>query len=63
MSEQKLEGVFPVLTLPFTMDREVDYDSLKRLIDFLIDKGADGLAVFGLNTEFYKISIIMEGSS
>jgi len=56
MLEQKLEGVFPVLTLPFTMDREVDYDSLKRLIDFLIDKGADGLAVFGLNTEFYKIS-------
>jgi 4-hydroxy-tetrahydrodipicolinate synthase len=56
MDYKGLEGVFPVLTLPFTEDREVDYGSLKKLIDFLIDKKVDGLAVFGLNTEFYKIN-------
>ena len=25
MKDQKLEGVFPVLTLPFTEEREVDF--------------------------------------
>lgn len=56
MSGNKLEGVYPVLSMPFNKDREVDYDSLRSLINFLIGKGVDGLAVFGLNSEFYKLS-------
>ena len=56
MSGNKLEGVYPVLSVPFNKDREVDYGSIRSLIDFLIGKGVDGLAVFGLNSEFYKLS-------
>ena len=56
MSGNKLEGVYPVLSMPFNENREVDYDSLRSLINFLIKKGVDGLAVFGLNSEFYKLS-------
>ena len=56
MSDNKLEGVYPVLSVPFNKDREVDYGSIRSLIDFLIGKGVDGLAVFGLNSEFYKLS-------
>lgn len=56
MSDSKLKGVYPVLSMPFTKDKEVDYDSLRNLINFLIKKGVDGLAVFGLNSEFYKLS-------
>ena len=56
MSGHELKGVYPVLSMPFTKDREVDYDSLRNLINFLIGKGVDGLAIFGLNSEFYKLS-------
>lgn len=56
MSGNKLEGVYPVLSMPFNKDREVDYDSLRNLINFLIGKGVDGLVIFGLNSEFYKLS-------
>lgn len=56
MTSHTFEGVFPVLSLPFNEKREVDYDSFKNLIDFLIGKGVDGLAMFGLNSEFYKIN-------
>ena len=56
MSGNKLEGVYPVLSMPFNEDREVDYDSLRSLINFLVEKGVDGLTIFGLNSEFYKLS-------
>jgi 2-keto-3-deoxy-L-arabinonate dehydratase len=56
MSGNKFEGVYPVLSMPFTKNMEVDYESLRNLINFLIKKGVDGLAVFGLNSEFYKLT-------
>lgn len=56
MTDKSLEGVYPVLSLPFTKEREVDYESLKTLINFLNDRGVDGLMLFGLNSEFYKIT-------
>ena len=56
MTDKIFEGVYPVLSLPFTKEREVDYESLKTLINFLNDRSVDGLTIFGLNSEFYKIS-------
>ena len=50
MAENILKGIYPVLTIPFTEKREVDYESLKNLINFLYDRGVDGVTMFGLNS-------------
>ena len=44
-----IEGIIPVMLTPFTADNKIDYLSLKRLIDWYIENGADALfAVFNL---------------
>lgn len=56
MTEKSFEGVYPVLSLPFTDKKEIDYDSLGNLVDFCYKKGALGIVMFGVASEFYKIS-------
>lgn len=56
MSNVKLNGVLPVLAAPFDDAGNVHYDDLKKLIDFQIHQGAQGIALFGFATEFYKLS-------
>lgn len=48
-------GVRPVLAVPFDPDGAVDYDSLSREIDFVIELGVDGVVLFGLGSEVYKL--------
>lgn len=50
------KGVIPVLPTPFTPDGDVDDDSFLRVIDAAIADGADALAMFGLASEYYKLS-------
>ncbi|MBN1966135.1 MAG: dihydrodipicolinate synthase family protein, partial [Anaerolineae bacterium] len=40
-------GVWPALITPFTPDDAVNVPVLHALIDYLIDKGADGFYVGG----------------
>lgn len=57
MSERKqLRGVCPIVACPFTQTGEVDLESLERLIDFMADKGCDGVTLFGIAGEYYKLS-------
>ena len=56
MTEEKLKGVYPVLSLPFKEDKEVDYKSLQSLVDFCIEKKSHGIVMFGVASEFYKIT-------
>jgi len=35
---------------------DVDYEDLGRIIDVVIDEGVHGIALFGVGTEFYKLS-------
>ena len=56
MKEKIFKGIFPVLSLPFKDEVEIDYDSLESLIDFCIDKNAQGLVMFGVASEFYKVN-------
>lgn len=56
MQKDGLEGIFPVLVVPFKENREIDYDSFRNLINFVYDKKVDGIMLFGLGSEFYKIS-------
>ena len=47
-----LSGVYPILATPFRADRAVDVEDLARLIDFIIDSGADGIVFPGVASEF-----------
>lgn len=49
-------GVIPVLPTPFTAGGEIDEESFAGVIDAAIESGADGLAMFGLASEYYKLS-------
>lgn len=45
------QGIIPPVVTPLTEDFEVDYDSLGRTIDHLVDGGVHGLFVLGSTSE------------
>lgn len=49
-------GVIPILSTPFTPEGAVDEESFQNLIEAAIAGGAHGLAMFGLASEYYKLS-------
>ena len=55
MSE--LAGVFNILATPFDATQQVDYDSLRRLVEFQLDKGAYGLTILGVLGEAAKLTV------
>jgi len=52
----ELKGIYPILATPFRADGEVDEKSFERLIEFLVGSGVQGLTLFGLAGEYYKLS-------
>ena len=44
-------GTAPALVTPFTADNQIDYDALRRLIDFQIDGGVSALVLLGTTGE------------
>ena len=56
MSTNRIEGLLPVVVTPFTPDGAVDMESLERVIEHLIQDGANALTMFGIGSEFYKLS-------
>lgn len=50
------QGVIPILQPPFFDDGRVDYESLKREVDFVIAAGAHGIAFPGFVSEWWKLS-------
>ncbi len=51
-----IHGVVPVLPTPFTADGAIDDIGFSRVIELAINSGANGLAMFGLASEYYKLS-------
>jgi len=51
-----IEGVIPVLPVPFADDQSLDLDAFAREIDWAIERPLDGLALFGLASEYWKLS-------
>ena len=49
-------GVWTALTTPFSTDRQVDYDSLRRLIEFQVQEGVDGILPCGTTGESPTLS-------
>lgn len=49
-------GLIPVLATPFRRDGGLDPDSLRRLVEFQIASGVDGVAVFGFASEAFTLT-------
>ncbi|MBI4537208.1 MAG: dihydrodipicolinate synthase family protein [candidate division NC10 bacterium] len=50
------EGVCPILATPFTEKGEIDFDSLGRLTRWISTTGAVAVTMFGIGSEYYKLS-------
>lgn len=54
---KKFEGIYVSTLTPFNEKLEVDYETIKAQIDFIIEKGVHGLVVCGVNGEFSSLSL------
>jgi 4-hydroxy-tetrahydrodipicolinate synthase len=52
----ELRGCYPILATPFRPDGEVDEESVVSLVSHLRTAGLPGFTMFGLASEFYKLS-------
>lgn len=52
-----IDGVYNIMATPFTPDGAIDFASLRRLVDFQIDKGAYGLTIMGVLGEASKLTV------
>src|SRR4051794_16297243 len=55
VNARPLRGCIPILCTPFTETNELDLDSLRREIDWVITEGADGVAALAIASEGYKL--------
>ena len=49
-------GIWPVAPTPFHEDGSLDFDGMKRVLDCLIDQGADGICILANFSEQFLIS-------
>ncbi|MFW2386742.1 MAG: 4-hydroxy-tetrahydrodipicolinate synthase [Polyangiales bacterium] len=49
-------GVWTALVTPFSTDQQVDYDALRRLVEFQVDQGVDGVLPCGTTGESPTLS-------
>jgi 4-hydroxy-tetrahydrodipicolinate synthase len=56
MKKSNLSGLGVAMVTPFTEDKAIDWDALKKLTHFLIDGGVDYLVVQGTTGESPTIS-------
>ena len=56
MLTETAAGVFPISVTPFTPDGALDLDSLDRVTDFYLEKGATGLTILGIMGEAGKLT-------
>ena len=52
----KYSGIWPVAPTPFNEDGTIDLEGMKRVLDCLIDQGADGICVLANFSEQFLIS-------
>jgi 4-hydroxy-tetrahydrodipicolinate synthase len=53
---KSIHGIIPIVATPFTATGALDEDSFQALVRHLIQTGANALTLFGLVTEFYKLT-------
>ncbi|MDX8349104.1 dihydrodipicolinate synthase family protein [Cognatiyoonia sp. IB215446] len=56
MLDETAKGVFTIAVTPFLPDGALDWDSVDRMVDFYIQKGATGLTILGMMGEAGKLT-------
>ena len=56
MLDESTNGVFTIAATPFLPNGALDFDSIDRMIDAYIEKGANGLTILGMMGEAAKLS-------
>jgi 2-keto-3-deoxy-L-arabinonate dehydratase len=56
MNNPRYRGIFPVVPTTFTETGALDLDSQKRVVDFMIDAGSDGLCILANFSEQFALS-------
>jgi 4-hydroxy-tetrahydrodipicolinate synthase len=56
MLNETAAGVFTIAVTPFLPDGAIDFDSIDRVTDFYVEKGATGLTILGIMGEAGKLS-------
>ncbi len=56
MLDETAKGVFTIAATPFGPDGELDTDSLDRMTDFYLERGATGLTILGIMGEAGKLT-------
>ena len=51
----KFAGVYPILYMPFDEKSRIDYEDLRKLTEFVVASGADGLGI-AMGSEIFKMS-------
>lgn len=54
--DETASGVFTIAVTPFLPDGALDLDSIDRMVDFYVEKGATGLTILGIMGEAGKLS-------
>ncbi len=54
--DEKARGVFVIAATPFRDDGALDLASAERMVDFYLERGADGLTILGVMGEAPKLS-------
>ena len=52
----RIDGVVPIIPTPFTSEEQIDWPSLRHLIDFAVVSGACAVCLPAYASEFYKLS-------
>ncbi|AQH04161.1 dihydrodipicolinate synthase family protein (plasmid) [Burkholderia sp. KK1] len=56
LAHPRYRGIFPVVPTTFTESGELDLESQKRAVDFMIDAGSDGLAILANFSEQFSLA-------
>lgn len=52
MNLEELKGIIVPIVVPVNEDETINEDSLRKVVDHIIDGGANGILAFGSNSEF-----------
>jgi 2-keto-3-deoxy-L-arabinonate dehydratase len=55
-NEFLINGIVPIIPTPFTIEEQIDWPSLRRLVDFACATGACAMCLPAYASEFYKLS-------
>ena len=56
MRGSQFSGVYVVTVTPFDEAGALDEPAIRRLVDLLVDEGADGLTIAGSTGEWFALS-------